>query len=830
MSLKVFSQRVFAQPCAIALLCLNCVQPAVAKVGLLHIPTFNKVKATYQPSTAYLLDRQGSLLHSVRLDMQAQRAPWVGLAQISPQLAYAVITAEDKNFESHSGVDWSALASATWDNAWGAFTRQRARGASTLTMQLIGLIDEGQVKAGKRGILDKVSQSTLALRLEQSWTKQQILEAYLNLASFKGELVGVGAMSNGLFGKAPEGLNTIESAIAAVLLRSPNAKSDTVAKRACVLLKNLQAPSPCEQVSAMVESAFVNPSKESQRWILPVAASSVQSGAHSGAANLATRVSPQLAPHAANKLLDKSTLSIPGQGFQSSLFLPLQSFAQQSLRQQLAQLTLKNVEDGAVLVLDNFTGEVLAWVGSSGDFSQARQVDGVTSLRQAGSTLKPFLYALAFEKKYLNPAALIEDAPYTLDTGNGLYAPQNYEADYKGWVSIRSALGNSLNIPAVKAVVQTGVEPFYQQLRQLGFSSLTQSADWYGYSLALGSADVSLMMLTNAYRTLANGGEWSPLRVNPTEANPKGRAKNNDSLTNLQPMAQCVTEWCRSNGMGTGSGTVLGSGADNPKNRRVISPQASFMVSNILSDRSARALTFGLESWLSTPYWSAVKTGTSKDMRDNWCIGFSSRYTVGVWVGNASGQPMHDVSGVTGAAPVWREVMDWLHRGSNAQGRSAVPSLAPKAPSGLEQRKIRFEPRIEPPRREWFMHVSKSGPSSNISSGSSASSMSELKDDVQVIELVKRPALTRIHYPAQGTVLALDADIPPNRQRIQFSAGGPMQKGWSWKLNGKALAPSATPHGWLPMPGRHRLQLMDDKGKQVDEVQFTVRPLKAGRS
>lgn len=108
--------------------------------------------------------------------------------------------------------------------------------------------------------------------------------------------------------------------------------------------------------------------------------------------------------------------------------------------------------------------------------------------------------------------------------------------------------------------------------------------------------------------------------------------------------------------------------------------------------------------------------------------------------------------------------------------------------------------------------------------------MSELKDDVQVIELVKRPALTRIHYPAQGTVLALDADIPPNRQRIQFSAGGPMQKGWSWKLNGKALAPSATPHGWLPMPGRHRLQLMDDKGKQVDEVQFTVRPLKAGRS
>lgn len=789
-------RQVFAPACVssllLAWLCLGPIHPAVAKVGVLSIPSFTQVKAAYKPSTAYLLDRQGRLLHSLRLDMQAQRAPWVELRQISPQLAYAVITAEDKNFESHSGVDWSALASATWDNAWGAFKRQRTRGASTLTMQLIGLIDEGQVKAGKRSILDKVSQSTLALRLEQSWTKHQILEAYLNLASFKGELIGVGAMSNGLFGKAPEGLNTLESAIAAVLLRSPNAKSDAVAKRACLLLKNLQTPSPCDQVSAVVESAFVNPSKDSQRWILPAE----NSGAQGGTAYLATQVSPQLAVHLANKLLDKSTLHATGQRVQSSIFLPLQSFAQQSLRQQLAQLTLKNVEDGAVLVLDNSTGEVLAWVGSSGDFSQAREVDGVTSLRQAGSTLKPFLYALAFEKKYLSPAALIEDAPYTLDTGNGLYAPQNYESDYKGWVSVRSALGNSLNIPAVKTVVQTGVEPFHQQLRQLGFSSLTQAADWYGYSLSLGSADVSLLMLTNAYRTLANLGEWSPLRLTPNKMNRGGAAKN----ANLQSPVPCNTEWCR----------TLSTG----KARRVISPQASFMVSDILSDRGARALTFGLESWLSTPYWSAVKTGTSKDMRDNWCIGFSSRYTVGVWVGNASGQPMHDVSGVTGAAPVWREVMDWLHRGNNSQGWPAELSLPPAPPSGLEQRKIRFEPRVEPPRREWFMNAAKK------------SSSAELSDSIQLVELVKRPTLTRIHYPTQGTVMALDADIPPNRQRIEFSAGGPIQKGWVWRLNGKVLTPSATLHGWLPLPGRHRLQLMDDKGKQVDEVQFTVRPLK----
>ncbi len=771
------------QVCIAALLCLSTVQITHAKVGLISMPSFSEVKLAHQPSNAVLLDRHGRLMHSIRLDMQAQRAQWVELPHISPQLAYAVIAAEDKNFESHSGVDWSAMASATWDNSWGLLRSQRSRGASTLTMQLVGLLDENQVKAGRRSILDKVSQSALALRLEQTWTKSQILEAYLNLASFKGELVGVGALSHGLFGKAPRGLNAVESAVAAVLLRSPNAKSAVVSRRACNLLVTLKHPTDCGEVSAMVDSVFLRPPVDSSRWV----------------------ASPQASPHLAYKLLghvQKGSKESKGpfnknQSLHSSVLLPLQTFAQQSLRQQLAQLTLQNVEDGAVLVLDNATGEVLAWVGSSGDLSQARDVDGITALRQAGSTLKPFLYALAFEKKYLTPASLIEDSPYTLDTGNGLYAPQNYEAVYKGWVSVRAALGNSLNIPAVKAVVQTGVEPFHQQLRQLGFSSLTQSADWYGYSLALGSADVSLLMLTNAYRAMANGGQWSPLKLTPVTP------PENQSAA-AKAHSPCVTAAC----------SALTAG----KPQRAMTEQASFMVGNILSDRSARALTFGLESWLSTPYWSSVKTGTSKDMRDNWCIGYSSRYTVGVWVGNASGSPMHDVSGITGAAPVWREVMDWLHRGNAQQGRAIVRSMQPKAPSGLIQQNIRFEPRLEPPRQEWFIR------------GSTNEPKSETNDKVQVIELVKRPVLTRIQYPAQGTVLALDADIPPNRQRIQFSAGGTIQKGWAWRLNGKALMSASIQQGWLPMPGRHRLELLSDKGVVVDEVQFTVRPLKAGRS
>jgi membrane carboxypeptidase/penicillin-binding protein PbpC len=203
-------------------------------------------------------------------------------------------------------------------------------------------------------------------------------------------------------------------------------------------------------------------------------------------------------PHLARKLLESRL----DRQLRSSLDYSLQGFARESLRRHLGSLRQQNAEDGAVVVLDNASGEILAWIGSSGDLSSAAEVDGVTALRQAGSTLKPFLYALAFETRTLTPASLIEDAPLTLDTGNGLYAPQNYEPHYQGWVSVRRALGGSLNIPAVRTLVRLGPEPFLQRLRAAGFASLRRDGDWYGYSLALGSADISLLMLANAYRSL----------------------------------------------------------------------------------------------------------------------------------------------------------------------------------------------------------------------------------------------------------------------------------------------------------------------------------------
>jgi len=711
---------------------------------VLALPGFTEVRQAYVPSEARLLARDGRPLHSLRLDKQVRRLAWTPLADISPALVRAVIVSEDKRFLEHDGVDWQAAGKAAWSNFWGGKTR----GASTLSMQLTGLIEEDGQRGGRRSLFGKLSQSAAALRLEASWNKRQIVEAYLNLVSFRGELQGVGAMSRGLFGKWPHGLDEREAALAAALLRSPNAAPEVVARRACNLLKEMNRADECSGLEGFAALAL--------------------SG---GLRDIGPPADGQLAPHLARKLLSK-----PGQQLRSSLDADLQRFAREALRRHLAALSRQNVEDGAVLVIDNASGEIHAWVGSSGDLSSATEVDGVTALRQAGSTLKPFLYALAFERRSLTPASLIEDAPLSLDTGNGLYTPQNYEPHYRGWVSARMALAGSLNVPAVKTLVRLGPERFHQRLLQSGFASLKESGDWYGYSLALGSADVSLLMLANAYRSLANAGQWSPLRATPghTEA-----------------PAACLREGCAS----------VFSG----KPHAAHTPASAFLIGDILADRNARAGTFGLESWLATPYWSAVKTGTSKDMRDNWCAGWSRRYTVAVWVGNASGSPMHDVSGISGAAPVWREIMDWLHRGDATQGRAKLASPPPTAPTGLVRSAIRFEPPREPARQEWFVAGT----------------------EMSVVRAATADTLARIIYPANGSIIALDPDIPPARQRIPLRLSAPPGEDWQWRMDRQALARASARTLWLPQPGRHQLALENAKGEIIDSVIFDVRALKS---
>ncbi|AKZ65301.1 penicillin-binding protein [Herbaspirillum hiltneri N3] len=692
---------------------------------VLAVPGFAEVQQSFRSSEASMVDRHGELIQQLRLNPNERRLSWIALEDISPALRNALIASEDRRFYQHSGVDWNAVAASAWGNLWNT----RTRGASTITMQLAGLIyDDLRRKSSARSMTQKVSQVFIAQSLERNWRKDQILEAYLNLVSFRGELVGVHALSRVLFGKHPSGLNQSEAAIAVALIRAPNARPAKVSERACAILKEQQAPQECNGLQGRTEL---------------VLARATAKGEVSGAAT-----APQLAPHLGRKLLKDA-----GKTIRSTLDAATQRFASDALRQQLSALVERNIEDGAVVVIDNASGDVLAWVGSSGSLSGAAQVDGVQALRQAGSTLKPFLYELAIEKKWLTAASLLDDSPVNLATSAGLYIPQNYDKQFKGLVSMRTALGSSLNIPAVRTLVTVTPERFFRRLQSLGFN-LRESGDYYGYSLALGSADVSLLSLTNAYRALANQGRYSSVRT---------------AMSDPRAVYQ-----------------------------QAMDGSASFIVGDILSDRSARARTFGLENALSTRIWTAVKTGTSKDMRDNWCVGFSSRYTVGVWVGNASGAPMWDVSGVTGAAPVWQEVMQYLHRQSGSQ--------EPARPASVIAQPVQFENQLEAARTEYFL------PGTQQS----------------LLRVAKSNGIApAISYPTPGMLVAIDPDIPPAHQRLRFSAQG-LKQG-SWVLDGKPLVRTAGKstgdlgYDWMPWPGRHKLVLQDVNGVVLDQLQFEVR-------
>ena len=357
----------------------------------------------------------------------------------------------------------------------------------------------------------------------------------------------------------------------------------------------------------------------------------------------------RMAPHLTKRLIASPEIA-RGTLLRSTLDRQIQWVAIHSLQKQIELMHNQNMNDGAVIVIENSSGNVLAYVGNIGTRSKAPYVDAVIAQRQAGSTLKPLLYAKAFDERILTAATVLEDSPLAISVTTGLYRPANFDRAFRDLVTVRTALASSLNIPAVRALELVGVETFVQTMADLGFTGL-ERPDIYGPSLALGSADIRLLELTNAYRTLANGGTWTPLRFSP------------DKMSEEAP-------------------------------RHVISAAAAYIVNNILSDREARVSTFGLESMLSTRFWTAVKTGTSKDMRDNWCVGFSDKYTVGVWAGNFSGASMWNVSGVQGAAPVWQEVMNFLHRKET--------SRAPEPPSGVTQMRVHFSHNKEV-RDEWFV-------------------------------------------------------------------------------------------------------------------------------
>ena len=674
------------------------------------VQSFAEVRSEWRAADAWLLDRNGERLSRVRIDHERRRGDWTALADVSPALVDAVIASEDHRFRTHSGVDWAGLAGAARQTTLG-----ERRGGSTLTMQLAAQLNPGLEQGGRRGLVDKWRQMRQALAMERSWSKDEILEAWLNLAPFRGEVVGVDAAARAIAGKRPSALDRAESATLAALVRSPNAPPDRVVKRACLLADN--EPVVCDEAQRIAD------------------------------AGLAMRKTRDRfegdAPHLARRLL-----AAPGGDFRSTLDARLQRFAQQTLERHLRELDGRNVQDGAVVVLDTRTGEVLAYVGSSGNLSRAPEVDGAAARRLAGSTLKPFLYSLAIERRLLTAASILDDSPLAITTAAGLYVPQNYDRNFKGPVTLRVALASSLNVPAVRTLELVGYSGFHGRLRSLGFTTLDRDAEHYGYGLALGGGEVTLVDLTNAYRAIANEGRYSPVSFRP------------------------------------------GAAASEPV--AVIDPRAAFIVSDILSDPAARAGTFGLASALATPYHASVKTGTSKDMRDNWTIGFTQRFTVGVWVGNFAGDAMHDVSGVTGAAPVWRDVMDYVMQGE-------APSAA-TPPAGVMHTAARFNG-LEPDREEWFL---------------------EGTQVANVVQVASNAGVARLESPADGAIFAIDPDIPASRQRILVRARGVGEDDRFVLPDGKMIAANE-PYLWKPARGVQSIMLVSLDGRVLDRAKFDVR-------
>ncbi len=684
-------------------------------------PSYIEFKSQFISSERLLLDRKGKVLHELRFNHKVRRFEWIPLSEVAASLKKSVIAAEDKRFYSHFGVDWLSFSSALYHRIMGT----PRGGASTISMQLTEFFNSlnGKIK-NKRNGWDKIAQMIRASYLESQWNKDQILEAYLNLIHFKGELQGVSASSYGLFEKDPISLNLNESIIMTVLIRSPNSTPQKIIDRAVRLSEVLEAKALYSDLASLASQV-----SSAQYKIKPIA---------------------QNAFHIAHQVqhlgLFKNQVQV-----KTTLDSDIQRLATAALRKQVLSLKDQNMNDGAVVVLDNETGDILAYVGNVGAQSSAPHVDGARSLRQAGSTLKPFLYGSAFEKKLLTPASVLNDSPLDIFIqGSGSYRPQNYDRNFHSFVTVRNALASSLNIPAVKTIEMVGVPSFTETLSSLGITDL-ERPDFYGPSLALGSADVRLVQLTNAYRTLANKGIWSPTQfVKPTTLLP---------------------------------------------GHRVFTDETAYLVSSILSDREARSTTFGLENMLSTRYWTAVKTGTSKDMRDNWCVGYSKKYTVGVWTGNFSGESMWSVTGIQGAAPVWLEVMNSLHE--------TVPSAPPALPAKVISKTIHF-PQWKVTKNEVFLK------------GTEPTSAD--------IRFESQPS-AKIIYPLNGSYMALDPEIPSKNQKVFINIDNPSQN-IKILMNNKEIGTAEKYFLWKPKVGKHTLKLIDPDKNTIDEIQFEIKGLK----
>ncbi len=699
------------------------------------------------PSSTLYLARDGTPLRHLLNENGTRSAPPVKFAEIPPTLVHALLAAEDKRFFSHGGIDLLAISRAAWDNVRSGHI---VSGASTIHQQLI---KNTTPQNGKRTLWIKLVEALQARRLAMSWSREDVLAAYANRISFGNLMTGAATAASGYFHKPLNDLTPAECALLAALPQSPARLNP---------FRSLEAVLPRQR--------RILDQMHKLHWL-----DDEQHNVALGQKIVLQRFSGGFeAPHVIAMLRGESSATT----IRTTLDATLQQQVETIIAQRLESLKGRHVTHAAVVVIENATGAVLSLAGSRDFFAKdGGQLNGAWAPHSPGSAMKPFTYLLAFERG-ATPASIVADLPIEFATSTGTYRPENFSLRSFGPMTYRYALGNSLNISAVRVLDAIGgAETLLPKLRELGLTTLTEDAAHYGLGLTIGNASVRLIELANAYACLARLGRLKP--------------------------------W-----------TLLRD-APAVEERRLLGENESWLIADILSDNQAREMAFGSYSVLRLPFKCAVKTGTSSTFRDNWTLGFTPEFTVGVWVGNFDNTPMQDVSGVTGAGPIFRDVLLHLHE--------KHPATWFDRPAAIKHARIdprtgkRLTPQTPPARvsREEFFIADNFPPVAQASDYDARgrailpreyaawipTSANWLGDLVTTADSDARPQL-RITNPIPGTVVILDPDIRNNGNRLLLQAAGSTHPRWSCQT--LELRTEADHTFAILKPGRHEIEVRDE--------------------
>jgi 1A family penicillin-binding protein len=625
----------------------------IALVYLMRdLPSPKRLTATenFAVSTQ-IFDRNGQLLYEVFGD--ENRIP-IKLADLPPHVAQATIAIEDKNFYHHLGFDVLGITRA----AFATLTGKRIEGGSTITQQLV----KNALLTRERSLTRKAKEAILSVLTEVLYSKADILEMYLNYISYGGTSVGIEAASKSYFGKSAKDLTLAEAALLAGLPQAPSTYS----------------PFGSNPERAKARQAEVLRRMEEDGYITAVQAEAAKAEVLHYALSKTDIQAPHFVFYVRDWLYEKfgeETVQRGGLRVTTTLDLDLQKQAQASLSAEVASLSRMRVSNGAALVTKPDTGEILAMIGSTDYFDSANdgQVNVTLALRQPGSSIKPIMYATAFEQKTLNPGTMLLDIPTCFkNPGQKEYCPKNYSGDFKGPISVRQSLGNSLNIPAVKGLYTIGVPTFMEQATKMGITTWTDPSQ-YGLSLTLGGGEVRMIDMATTFGTLANQGVKVPLTPILKIENYKGEKLLDVNTDQRKADLTALTD----DEDLTEQGDLT----------RVMHRAPAYLVSHIMQDNTARVLAFGANSQLVFKgQVVSAKTGTTNDLKDNWTVGFTPKILTITWVGNNDSKSMsYLASGITGAAPIFHDIMSLLLKNQEPvwPARPDEVALGPVCPSGL---------------------------------------------------------------------------------------------------------------------------------------------------